>query len=172
MEVRLDKIGSEPFRWQVRLEIPAETVDQDHLLQLGPLDWSGSVAKADSGFLLEAELGYEQVVACSRCLEPVTDKVDASIRLRIVTEPIEVTEEEMELAVDDLEICYALEVLNLDEIVAEQLQLNLPARPLCSESCQGLCPRCGVNRNTEQCACGLDEIDPRFEALRGLKIDN
>jgi uncharacterized protein len=32
-------------------------------------------------------------------------------------------------------------------LVAEQVQLEIPTRPLCREECRGLCPVCGGDRN-------------------------
>ena len=46
--------------------------------------------------------------------------------------------------------------------------LELPLAPLCSEDCQGLCPVCGANRNTEPCDCA-PVADPRWAALDALR---
>ena len=45
----------------------------------------------------------------------------------------------------------------------------MPMRVVCSENCAGLCATCRGNRNIEG-ACTCDpEVDPRWEALRGVK---
>ena len=54
------------------------------------------------------------------------------------------------------------------EAVREELMLAGPGYVVCSEGCQGLCPRCGANQNQEPCGCVTDEADPRWEALRAL----
>ncbi len=51
----------------------------------------------------------------------------------------------------------------------QQFVLALPAKPLCDPDCKGLCPKCGVNLNEEQCSCQDDEGDPRLAVLRQLK---
>jgi uncharacterized protein len=43
--------------------------------------------------------------------------------------------------------------VDLTEAVREEVGLAVPAYPLCRESCAGLCPRCGENRNEGPCAC-------------------
>ncbi len=48
--------------------------------------------------------------------------------------------------------------LNKDEldivpIIGEHLSLIVPMSYRCSESCKGLCPYCGINRNHETCKC-------------------
>jgi len=57
----------------------------------------------------------------------------------------------------------------MDDLVRESLILSLPLKPLCSEDCKGLCPICGVDLNKKQCDCVKDEIDPRWEQLKGLR---
>ena len=55
------------------------------------------------------------------------------------------------------------------ELLREQFYLALPMKPLCQEDCRGLCPQCGVNRNTGTCDCNVQWEDPRLAALRNLK---
>jgi uncharacterized protein len=61
-------------------------------------------------------------------------------------------------AVDDIEGSFDLEFLegneiNIGEVLHEQLALEIPFQPVCSESCKGLCTSCGTNLNEETCAC-------------------
>ncbi len=44
-------------------------------------------------------------------------------------------------------------VLSIDDEIREAVLLSLPMRPLCRESCAGLCPRCGEDRNLGPCRC-------------------
>ena len=41
-------------------------------------------------------------------------------------------------------------------------------KPLCTPDCQGLCPQCGINLNTERCSCAPAWQDPRFAVLQSL----
>jgi uncharacterized protein len=78
------------------------------------------------------------------------------------TETVELQEEDLSVAVfEDARI-------DIDELVREQLLLALPTRALCKEECQGLCPVCGANKNSGQCACETREIDPRWSGLKDL----
>jgi uncharacterized protein len=60
------------------------------------------------------------------------------------------------------------EALDVDEIVKEQILLAVPTRMLCREDCKGICPQCGVDKNTGECNCETKEIDPRWAALKNL----
>jgi uncharacterized protein len=55
-------------------------------------------------------------------------------------------------------------------MVREQMHLALPLRRLCREDCRGLCPSCGVNRNTGSCDCQPTETveDERLAPLRKI----
>jgi glycerol-3-phosphate acyltransferase PlsX len=59
-------------------------------------------------------------------------------------------------------------LLDVDEIVKEQVLLAVPTRMLCREDCKGICPECGTDRNTGECDCVTNDIDPRWAALKNL----
>jgi len=102
---------------------------------------------------------------CRRCLEPVEVRVQQPLDL------VWLEEKEFE---GDGEVRFldpkAVE-LDLEPVIREEFLLSVPEFVLCTPRCQGLCPRCGVNRNHETCDCSLDEPDPRWEALRTMKTD-
>lgn len=60
--------------------------------------------------------------------------------------------------------------MNIGNLAFEEFLLALPVKALCSEDCKGLCPKCGHNLNTGQCACSRSEGDPRLAALRNLTL--
>lgn len=170
MRIPLDRTGDEPFIWRQQLTVNADTLERPVLLGLGEILWEGRVEREDSVFRLEGRLEYDQTVSCSRCLEPLVLPVESEVLLRLVTASPAAVEGEIELTEDDLETVYVEgEEIDTLRLVREQLQLNIPMRSLCSESCQGLCPTCGANRNTKPCDCDQVEVDPRWEALKSLR---
>jgi uncharacterized protein len=81
---------------------------------------------------------------------------------------VEVDEEA--LAAGDLDLFgYDGENLDLEPLFREQFVLAIPYAPLCRENCAGLCPQCGVDRNSVKCDCE-EPIDPRLSALKSLKL--
>jgi uncharacterized protein len=74
----------------------------------------------------------------------------------------ELTEAELSVSVFDGK------ALDVDEIVKEQVLLAVPTRMLCREDCKGICPECGTDRNTGECDCVTNDIDPRWAALKNL----
>ena len=56
--------------------------------------------------------------------------------------------------------------LNAGGLLWEEFLLALPEKILCADTCLGLCPQCGKNRNMEQCACNNpDSQSPLARAL-------
>lgn len=119
-------------------------------------------------------------VACSRCVESVRVDMDEPLMVTYLPknqmlahgdeDQVMDSEEGIELSEEDLDVCsYEDDIIDLEPLLREQLILAVPFAPLCSESCKGLCPQCGANRNFEQCACE-PVIDPRLSALRNIKL--
>jgi uncharacterized protein len=107
---------------------------------------------------------------CGRCLARFP--LDVAHDFSIVLTPETRLAGEIELAPGDLtESFYSGTEVDLTPLVYEQVILALPTRPLCDEECRGLCPQCGVNRNSGQCSCTAEVGDPRLAVLRNLKID-
>ena len=72
---------------------------------------------------------------------------------------------------DDLTYAIGSDWLDLEPIVHDACILELPLAPLCRDDCQGLCPVCGANRNSETCSCEAP-VDPRWSALAVLRPEN
>ena len=85
--------------------------------------------------------------------------------------PVQAAAAKEELSPDDLDLDYYTgEIVDLESILREQIILMLPLKPLCDETCKGLCPHCGANLNHETCTCSTDAVDSPFARLAKLKI--
>lgn len=60
--------------------------------------------------------------------------------------------------------------IDLGPCFRELLALALPVQPLCGEECRGLCPRCGADRNVEDCCCTQAKPASPFAVLSRLKV--
>ncbi len=106
---------------------------------------------------------------CGRCLEPFEMPFDAAFDLHYVPQEQNAGEGEREIAEDDLTTAFYREgMLDVIDLLREQFQLALPMKPLCTETCRGLCPDCGANLNRTQCDCTPKWEDPRLAPLKGL----
>ncbi|HEY7511867.1 MAG TPA: DUF177 domain-containing protein [Vicinamibacteria bacterium] len=113
-------------------------------------------------------------VQCGRCLEPFDMPVDQDVDLfylphRDGAAGAEEEEEDVELSDRDMVVAfYRGNQLDLGQMVREQLFLALPMKRLCKEACAGLCPTCGIDRNTGRCECPPEPADPRLAPLKAL----
>lgn len=111
-------------------------------------------------------------VACSRCLQDFTLELDETIPLTLLLPLPEDTGEEIDLRPQDLDTeFFDGEIVDIDLIVAEQIFLALPQRPLCQPDCQGLCSECGADLNRKACGCAKKELGSSFGALKAVKIE-
>lgn len=61
--------------------------------------------------------------------------------------------------------------IDLGPILREQLVLALPMALLCREDCKGLCTVCGADLNEADCGCERTATDPRWAALKSIKLN-
>ena len=136
------------------------------------LEISGTARKTQVGADVAGRIAGSLEIACHRCLKPLEAAIDIEFKDDFVT--LDVYEkssgENHAVAGADLDVSiYDGERIDINELAREQILLNLPARQLCEENCAGLCETCGVNKNTENCSCEAETIDPRWKALKQLK---
>lgn len=169
MIIRLDEIDDEPFTWNCSEVLSAASLNCADLVELSEISWRGQVEKAPPTYRLTADLSYEQVVSCARCLEPITQQVESKIDLRIEVGFREFGGGEYELDSADMGVLLlSEEELDTDQVLKDHLTLNLPTKGLCKKDCAGLCSVCGVNRNQVACDCVDVSVDPRWSGLKLL----
>jgi uncharacterized protein len=149
---------------------PDELNPVDERVKLtAPATVNGKIRLAGNEVFVNGHVDTRAQVECDRCLKLIELPVNADFELEYITGSeyetsavAELTEAEMSVAVFDGE------ALDVDEIVKEQILLAVPTRMLCREDCKGICPQCGVDKNTGECNCETKEIDPRWAALKDL----
>jgi uncharacterized protein len=62
--------------------------------------------------------------------------------------------------------------LDLVPLVRETVLIELDLERQCRDECAGLCPVCGVDRNTSDCDCDPTVRDDRWAALEGFVPDD
>lgn len=108
---------------------------------------------------------------CSRCLADFTVDVASNFTIYFTRSTGDTEEDEVELAEEDLlSVTYSGDEIDLSNEIAEQVLLEIPYKPLCKEDCLGLCPECGVDRNSNACICLEKQATMAFSSLRGFKV--
>jgi uncharacterized protein len=108
---------------------------------------------------------------CGRCLENYGFTLEKDFAFVLTPEPSKAERGAEELHSAELGLSYySGDEIDLAPLIAEQVMLSLPTRPLCGEECRGLCKSCGANLNRESCDCSADTSDPRMAIFRTLKV--
>ena len=123
-----------------------------------PVEVDVVVESLGDGVTVNGEVRTTWAGVCRRCLGPASGPVVADVQELYQVRP---TSEEA--------FSFDGEQLDLRPMVRELVLMELPAAPLCRPDCAGLCPVCGVDRNTVQCECETDDRDPRWAALDALR---
>lgn len=121
---------------------------------------------------LKGQIDFEYLAECDRCLEPFNQslQIPLDIHLSPSSEIQGEGEDKIELSQDDLNFSsYNGLEIDISELIHDQLILSLPSHPICSESCQGICPHCSQNKNKQACQCEEEKpIDPRWAILKSF----
>ena len=146
-----------PFSFETNA---AELQVDDHFG--GEITVHGTLVRVGSQFHVDGRVQATRTGECDRCLAETEEGVEQGFHLTFSA--AEDTDEEsglISLPADAADII-------LDDEVRQVLRLEVPMKNLCTEDCAGLCPRCGADRNTDECSCETETIDPRWAELKSL----
>jgi len=186
MRVNIDEIKEEPLRrtWDVTRETLDGMVagDRAGFRARAPVQVDATLSRVERRVLLEVHARAALTAACGRCLAATDVDVPVDFELTLVPsdEYEEAPREEQERphgraggsfeSNDAEEEVFSGKVIDLDPILREQVLLALPGYPVCREGCKGLCPVCGANLNERECGCERRVPDPRWAALKDIKL--
>ena len=163
MKIRIPDIPDEGLTLDIEESIDTNSV-------LSPVSARLRTEKAGAEIMVKGDLRAEIKLICSRCLKEYNGKL--TIPVDVVYHPVEELKDEAhlnEVKSEELDLdFYSGEEIDLLDLVKEQVELNIPMKPLCDDACKGICPKCGTDLNIRSCTCSVKDIDPRFESLKKL----
>lgn len=102
--------------------------------------------------VVRGTLDVDLELQCARCSEFFSTSVGVSDFLRACPAP------------------EGTDSVDITEDFREEILLHVPAFPVCSEQCKGVCAQCGADLNKGSCACKTDEGPSAWSALDGLNL--
>jgi uncharacterized protein len=152
----------EPVQLQGTLDPKEIFRNSPGYIPTGPVEFTLNAQLANDRILVSGNISSSVRMQCSRCVDPIDENlvIPFEEQFRIVKEG------NAELNDDDDAVPVEGEEINLEPFLAEELVVQLPYAPLCSEDCKGLCPKCGSNWNEQSCGCDTVVLDPRLAALQ------
>ena len=137
-------------------DISAEELglDIDETEGVGTCYLSVWVKKLGAGFQVTGQARVTVAQECARCLEPIERTVEPTFGMIYEKAGLAHTRTEEHIRQGDLGITFFSDnEIDLGPEVKQAVRLALPLKPLCQANCQGLCPKCGTNLNTDRCEC-------------------
>ena len=168
LKVDLGRLERE-YKLPIGEEIPqdAPLLKDSGVALAEPLRVEGEAQQAGADVLIRG--GFKGIVAmeCRRCLRDVTVPVEEEFTLlfRAGLDAAQAAEE------DAYPLPERGTELDIADAMREQVLLAAPRFAICDEACRGLCPQCGANLNEASCDCTVASAEPRWAALRNLKLD-
>ncbi len=122
---------------------------------------------------VDGAVSVEVAHSCSRCLSEFSRDISSRFKAYYTRSASQKSEDEVELSEEDLiSVTYQGDEIDFSDEIAEQILLELPIKPLCSDDCSGLCSTCGADLNLNQCSCETDSAKFAFSPLLGFKVNN
>ena len=155
MEIKLHELDEGQTR--LELELPPESlgISQKDVVLERPLTVSLSLDRRGDEIWIRGSVDTVALQECSRCLVEFSQILELDFEVFCAKLPAARTMNPKALDEEDGGVHFHDgRVLSIDNEIREAVLLGLPMRPLCKESCAGLCPRCGEDRNKGPCRCG------------------
>jgi uncharacterized protein len=129
----------------------------------GNITVEGKIVNTGIELSLEGTVRGKAQQTCTRCLKEFESMVEVPFN-----DTYRKLEENATVDPDGEILVYHGDEINITDLIRETLFLAEPLKALCSESCRGICQKCGADRNITPCSCDTEVLDPRFAALRQL----
>jgi uncharacterized protein len=169
MRVELTSLEREGLVLDERGWAQALGVELEPALCCDPLEVHCELSKFEGLVVARGWVKGKMILSCDRCLKEFGSPYKSffEIHYKPVPEggpPEEASGEEVET------VYYEGDRLDLADQVRQTILLSVPMRALCREDCKGFCSGCGSDLNRETCRCGEPPSDPRWDALKKLKL--
>jgi uncharacterized protein len=170
MIIDVDRLPKEGLKVSKDFSYISADLVEENAVFLEPVHADLTVKKVGEEVWIKGRITARLSFVCSRCLVPFEFPVDSKFDLVFLPEEMDLIKEELEEG-DVEKLFFYGRSIDLQEVVLEQLNLTFPLKPLCSESCEGICAVCGQIRKSGKCGCMIKESDPRLEKLKNMLRD-
>ncbi len=119
----------------------------------GPARIELSVHRTEDDVIVRGTIQVLLTLECSRCLKQFNHTLKTPFDGAYQIDQFNETQE-----------------IDLYDDIRQAVILGLPVKPLCRDTCRGMCGQCGMNLNNERCGCQPVTQDTRMEKLKRFKF--
>jgi uncharacterized protein len=134
VKIEINKIPPGGFTLAEDISASSLGLETDIIKFRGPIRIKADVSKITNTVSVALTLNALMLMQCGRCLNDFSLDLKKDLKLNY--------------PVDKSEL-----IIDLDEDIRQEIILDYPLKPLCSQNCKGLCPKCGKNLNEGGCSC-------------------
>lgn len=144
----------------VSVDVEAAPLDAEHERLVGDIHVELRLTALNDGIDVDGTVSAAWSTVCRRCLVDVSGTAVGVVDELYQIEPLDPD-------------AYLIEdgQLDLAPLIRETALLELETERLCRDDCAGLCPVCGVDRNSAECSCDTSVKDDRWAGLEGFVPD-
>jgi len=162
MKISIEKLQDAPVVYDAQLSAKFLNDNCDAAIRLDKAQGQITYAMRAEEITARGTLSSALHTCCVRCLQEIEIALKVDVQLFYWPRTGLEESETLEVQIDDPDyVTYSGDYINPDEELREVLLSEAPMLPVCNESCLGLCPQCGTNRNLAECKCSpIIETDP------------
>lgn len=176
MRIDVRKLHEQPADLQVSCRAADLQLEDDEFRFLDPVEGAVDFCLVGDEVLARGRVGVTAETECVRCLQQCRLQISAEVAVtyehnsELLNPKHEFTETDEESAV-----YFDGETIHPEPELREAIMLELPAQPVCSESCRGLCRVCGADLNATRCSCSqpadpAKQDSPWKNAIKNIKL--
>ena len=163
MHFNVSQLLNEPSGSSRRLEV-FENIVRGPTAEELTLTGAVTLLRTDRGIWVSGDWESNIICDCSRCLR----RFDEAVVIRVEEEYFPMIDPSVGYETYVVGDKFRIDndhILDLDNIVAESLEMSIPMKPICKADCEGLCPVCGIDLNYFKCECDNQARDERWAPL-------
>ncbi len=134
MRISVKEISQKGFEFIKSLKPDELGLTKEDVNCVSPIEASVEVERILNSLTAKVQLKINAALVCDRCLENFAPDRIANYTFNYMVEP-------------------NMQFVDLGEDIRQEIIMNLPSKSLCRDDCKGICSRCGMNLNKEQCEC-------------------
>ncbi len=162
MIINVNKISEKGYALNDTIDIDNAQLLEDESYFLERVDYQVFFKRQERRIQAQGRIKTAISLVCTRCLEPFELKVHSNFDIILFPKEM-IDQRSTALEEDELEyIFYDNDQIDVEKILAEQVNLFVPFKPVCKAECKGICPGCGANLNRGACPCDQAKNEIKF----------